>query len=150
MGDPRVAAPAPPLGVFDELSKLLSFARETLSDFLGLVALEVRGAGLALVWMIVGALFATVLTIAAWAGLMAALAMYLVSLGVLPVAAVLGVAVVNLIAAAALLYWCVRLSRHLLFAATRRQVAGVSHAKQPAPTPSAPESSAPTPKPSAP
>ena len=57
---------------------------------------------------------------------MAALAMYVVSLGMLPIAAVIVVAAVNLIAGAAMLYWCVGLSRRLLFAATRRQLASAS------------------------
>lgn len=124
MGDPRVATQAPPSGVLDELSKLLAFARETLSDFLELVSLETRRAALGLVWMIVGGLVATIFIVTAWAGLMAALAMYIVSLGMLPLAAVMVVAAVNLIAGAGMLYWCIGLSRHLLFSATRRQLAG--------------------------
>ena len=126
MGDPSVATPAPPLGVFDELSKLLAFARETLSDFLELASLETRRAGLGLVWMIVGGLVATIFIVTAWAGLMAALAMYIISLGMLPLAAVILVAAANLIAGAGILYWCVGLSRHLVFTATRRQLAGAS------------------------
>lgn len=126
MGDPRVAAQAPPFGVLDELSKLLAFARETLTDFLELVSLETRRAALSLVWMILGGLAATIFIVTAWAGLMAALAIYLVLLGMLPIAAVIVVAAVNLIAGAGTLYWCVGLSRHLLFAATRRQLAGTT------------------------
>ncbi|NMG74996.1 hypothetical protein [Aromatoleum diolicum] len=133
MGDPHVATPPPPLGVFDELSKLLAFARETLSDFLELVSLETRRAGLSLVWMIVSGLVATIFILTAWAGLMAVLAMYLVSLGMLPLAAVIVVAAVNLIAGAGMLYCCFYLSRHLLFAATRRQLTGISLVKPSAP-----------------
>jgi len=113
-------------GVFEELSKLLAFVRETLSDFLELVSLETRRAGLGLVWMIVGGLVATTFIVSAWTGLMAALAIYIVSLGMLPLAAVIAVAAVNLMAGAGMLYWCIGLSRHLLFSATRRQLAGVS------------------------
>lgn len=57
---------------------------------------------------------------------MAALALYIVSLGMLPLAAIILVAAVNLIAAAGLIYWCISLSRHLLFSATRRQLAGAA------------------------
>ena len=124
-GAPRVATPQTP-GVFDELSKMLAFARETLTDFLELVSLEARGAGLALVWMIVGGLIAAILIVMAWAGLMAALVMYVVSLGMLPIAAVIVVAALNLMAGAGVLYWCFGLSRHLRFAATRRQLTGGS------------------------
>ncbi len=123
ISDPRVA---PPGGVFDELSTLLAFARETLSGFLELASLEARRAGLGLVKMLVGGLLATIFIVTAWTGLMAALALYVVSLGMLPFAAIIVVAVVNLIAGAGLLYWCVGLSRHLLFSATRRQLAGAN------------------------
>jgi uncharacterized membrane protein YqjE len=133
VSDPRVATQAPPSGVFDELSKMLAFARETISDFLELVSLETRRAGLSLLWMIVGGLLATLFIITAWAGLMAALAMYMVSLGMLPLAAVIVVAAVNLIAGAGMLYWCIGLSRHLLFSATRRQLAGAAMGRPSAP-----------------
>lgn len=124
MDDSRGATQAPPPGVLDELSKLLAFARETLSGFLELVSLETRRAGLGLVWMIVGGLVATIFIVTAWAGVMAALAMYIVSLGMLPIAAVMVVAAVNLLAGAGMLYGCIALSRHLLFSATRRQLSG--------------------------
>ena len=130
---PRVATPPPTFGVFDELSKVLAFARETLSQFLELVSLEGRRAGLSLVWMFVGGLVAAIFIVTAWAGLMAALAMYVVSLGMLPMAAVIVVAAVNLIAGAGMLYWCIGLSRHLLFSATRRQLASDSMVRSPAP-----------------
>lgn len=123
---PRVATSAPTAGVLNELSKVFAFARETLSDFLELVSLEGRRAGLSLVWMFVGGLVAAIFIVTAWTGLMAALAMYVVSVGMLPMAAVIVVAAVNLIAGAGMLYWCVRLSRNLLFVATRRQLASAS------------------------
>ena len=129
---PGLAAPPPKVGVFDELSNLLAFARETLSNVLELVSLEGRRAALALVWMFVGGLVAAIFIVTAWTGLMAALAMYVVSVGMLPVAAVIVVAAVNLIAGAGLLYWCVGQSRHLLFAATRRQLTGASPVRAPA------------------
>lgn len=130
---PREATPPPTAGVFDELSKVLAFARETLSQFLELASLEGRRAGLALVWMFVGGLVAAIFIVTAWTGLMAALAMYVVSLGMLPMAAVIAVAAVNLIACAGMLYWCIGLSRHLLFTATRRQLASASMVRSTAP-----------------
>ena len=132
-GDPRVATQAPPSGVFDELSTLLAFARETLSNFLELLSLETRRAGLGLLWMLVGGLLATIFIVTAWAGLMAALALYIISLGMLPLAAVIVVAAVNLVAGAGMLYWCIGLSRHLLFSATRRQLAGATLVRPTAP-----------------
>ena len=64
---------------------------------------------------------------------MVALAMYVVSLGMLPMAAAIVVAAFNLVAGAGMLYWCIGLSRPLLFAATRRQLASVSILRSPAP-----------------
>jgi hypothetical protein len=130
---PGAVTPPPTVGVFHELSTGLAFARETLTNFLELAALEARHAGLALVWMIVGGLVAAIFIVTAWTGLMAALAMYVVSLGLLPIAAVIMVAAVNLIAGAGMLYRGIALSRHLLFAATRRQLAGTSTVRPSAP-----------------
>lgn len=127
IGDPGVAIPAAPSGVsdvVDELAKLLAFAREALSAFLELVSLETRRAGLGLLWMLAGGLAATILVVTAWAGVMAALGLYIVSIGMHPIAAVIVVAALNLIAGVGLIYWCIGLSRHLLFTATRRQLAG--------------------------
>ena len=129
----RVATPPSTAGVFDELANVLASARETLSNSLELVSLEARRAGLALVWMIVAGLVAAIFIVMAWTGLMAALAMYVVLIGMLPIAAVIVVAAVNLIAGAGMLYWCVAVSRHLLFAATRRQLAGTSMVRPSAP-----------------
>lgn len=126
-GDPLATTQAPPpSGVLDELSKLLGSARVTVADFLELVSLEARRAALGLVWMIAGGLAATVLIVTAWAGVMAALAMYLVAQGMYPLAAVLVVAAVNLLAGIGLVFGCIALSRHLLFTATRRQLAGTA------------------------
>jgi hypothetical protein len=130
---PRVPTPPPTVGVFDELSKVFAFARETLAHFLELASLEARRAVLTLVWMFVGGLVAASFIVTAWTGLMAALAMYVVSLGMLPIATVIVVAAVNLIAGAGMLYWCIALSRHLLFTATRRQLAGASMVRPSAP-----------------
>jgi len=132
MGDPRVATQAPPAGVLEELSTLLAFARETVSHFLDLLSLEASRAGLSLVWMIMGGLVASIFIVTAWAGLMAALAMLIVSVGTHPLAAVIIVSAVNLIAGVGMLYWCIGLSRHLLFSATRRQLAGATP-ERPAP-----------------
>jgi hypothetical protein len=130
---PRSATPPPTAGVLDEVSSVLAFARETASNLLELLTLEVRSAGLALVWMFAGGLVAAIFIVAAWTGLMAALAMYVVSLGMLPAAAVIVVAAINLIAGAGMLYWCIGLSRRLLFTATRRQLASASMIRPAAP-----------------
>ena len=76
--------------------------------------------------MIVGGLVASIFIVTAWAGVMAALAMYIVSLGMHPLAALIVVAAINLIVGIGMLYGCIGLSRNLLFSATRRQLAGTA------------------------
>ncbi len=130
----RVAMSAPTAGVLGELSNVLAFARETVSAFLDLLTLEARRAGVALVRMMVGGLLAAICIVTAWMGLMGALVMYVVSMGLLPIAAVILVAAINLVVGGGLLYWCIAVSRELLFTATRRQLAaGPSMAKPSAP-----------------
>jgi hypothetical protein len=123
----------PPAGVLDELSNALSSARVTVSNFLDLVSLETRRAGLTLMWMCLWGLVAAVLIVTAWMGLMVALAMSTVLLGVPPIVAVFVVAVINLICGAVVIRVCMGLSRNLLFAATRRQVGGTFAVKSTAP-----------------
>jgi len=116
----------PPAGVFEALSNALSGARTTLSSFLELVALEARRAGFALMWMVAVGAVAAMCILVAWLGLMAALAMVAVAWGFPPLAAVILLAAIHLLAGAVLIYLCIGFSRDLLFAATRRQVAGQS------------------------
>lgn len=123
----------PTKGVLDELSGALGSARSAFSSFLELISLEARRAGLALMWMVAWGLVAAICIVAAWLGLMAALAMWAVSLGLPPIAAVIAFALINLAAGAGLIYVCVGISRALLFSATRRQVAGKPPVAPPAP-----------------
>jgi hypothetical protein len=109
-------------GIVDELSGAVAGARNLLSDVLDLAALETRRAGLALALMLACGAIGAILVVAAWLGLMAALALWAVSLGVSWQAAVAAAACANLALAAALFSLCARLSRDLLFAATRRQL----------------------------
>ena len=114
----------PTAGVLEELQGTFASARAAVSHFLDLVSLEARRAGLALAWMVALGLAAAVCAITAWIGIMAALAMWAVALGLHPVAAAILLAGLNLAACAALAFRCVGMSRDLLFPATRRQVAG--------------------------
>jgi hypothetical protein len=120
-------------GVLDELSGAFASARAALSNFLDLISLEARRAGLALVWMIAFGLVAAVCIFTAWLGLMAALAMWAVALGFSPIAVAIVFALSNLVAAAVLIHVCIGISGDLLFSATRRQVAGHSPVQPPAP-----------------
>jgi hypothetical protein len=117
--------PHPPgAGVLDELAEALVSARAALSNFLDLLSLEARRAGLALVWMIACGIGAAICILTAWWGLMLAIAIAAMSFGVPLLAAVLAVAAINGAAGAVLIYVCVGMSRSLLFSASRRQLAG--------------------------
>jgi len=129
----RAEARPPAPGVLDELSSALASVRALLSNFLALLSLEARRAGLALLWMVALGVVGAVCLVAAWLGLMAALAMWAVSLGMPPIAAVVAVAVINCVAGAVLIYVCIGMSRDLLFSATRRQLAVESSVTPPAP-----------------
>ena len=126
-------SPVPKPGMFDELASALASARAVFSNFLDLVAIEARRATHALVWIIALAVVAGVCIVAAWLALMLALAMVAIALGIPPVAAVVAVAALNIALAALLISVGLRKGRDLLFAASRRQIAGGLHAPPPAP-----------------
>jgi hypothetical protein len=123
----------PAAGVLAELMNALASARVGLAGLVTLVSMEARRAGVALGWMAVCGLAAALCLAVAWLGFSAALALCAVSLGLSPVLAVIAVAVFNLAAGAALIYFCIGLSRSLLFPATRRQLAGQLPVKPSAP-----------------
>ena len=127
--DARGLASPPLRGVVEELSRVLSAVRETVSSFLELVSLEAHRAGAALVWMVAFGIVAGVCVIATWLGLMAALAMWLTNVGLSPILAVLLVALLNLAFAGALAFAGMRKSDSLTFPATRRQISGHRAAK---------------------
>lgn len=123
------AESAPASGVLTELSGVIDSAHASLSNFLELAALEAQRAGFALVWMVAWGGVAAICIAATWLGLLAALAMWAISLGLSPSAAVAILALLNLVVAAVLIRVCIGLSRDLLFPATRRQLAHESSAK---------------------
>ena len=109
-------------GIAEELSGAFAGARGLLSNILDLFTLEARRAGLTLVLMLACGAIGAILVVAAWLGLMAALALWAVALGIGWQAAVAAVAFANLAVAGALFWLCARVSRDLLFSATRRQL----------------------------
>lgn len=109
-------------GIVEELSGAFASARGVLSDVLDLFTLEARRAGLTLALMLACGALGALLAAAAWLGLMAALVLWAVTLGIAWQAALAAAAVANLAVAAGLIWLCTRISRDLLFAATRRQL----------------------------
>jgi uncharacterized membrane protein YqjE len=109
-------------GIVEELSGAFAGARGLLSNMLDLFTLEARRAGLKLVLMLACGAIGAILVVAAWLGLMAALALWAVALGISWQAAVAAVTFANLAVAGTLFWLCARVSRDLLFSATRRQL----------------------------
>jgi hypothetical protein len=108
-------------GVLGAVAGAFASARQVLGNFVDLVTLEIRRAGLTLMWMLVLGVMAAILFVSAWLFLMAALVLWLVSLGMTWAGAMALVASVNLLAAGVAVFVCVMLSRNLLLPATRRQ-----------------------------
>src|SRR3954469_4859321 len=106
------------MGILNEAAA----ARALASNLLELFGLEARRAGLMLVLMLACGVIGAVLIIAAWLGLLAALVLWGVSLGITWHAAIGIVAVANVAAAGALFWLCARKSRVLTFPATRREL----------------------------
>lgn len=109
-------------GLVEELSGALAGARGLLSNILDLFTLEARRAGLTLALMVACGAAGAILVAAAWLGLMAALALWAAEAGISWQAALAAVAFANLAIAGALFWLCARVSRDLLFSATRRQL----------------------------
>jgi uncharacterized membrane protein YqjE len=132
-GDETTDAPSPEAlasetqpkapGIFGELANTFAAIRRVISDFLELAALEAKRAGLTLMWMVAGGAIAAILAVTAWLSLVGAVAIWAVSSGISWTAVFIAIALVNLAAAALILWLCVSMSRDLLFSATRRQIA---------------------------
>jgi uncharacterized membrane protein YqjE len=117
---PRAEETAPG-GILAGLSGTFTSAHEVLVGFFDLFSLEARRAGTSLMWMVACGVLAAMLFVSTWLGLMAAVALYAVSQGVSWPAAVAAVALTNLLAAVLVMLACKKMSRDLLFPATRRQ-----------------------------
>lgn len=121
---PKSTAEVPPAakGLLGALTGAFASARQVVGNFFELITLEARRAGLTLMWMIVLGVIAALLLVSAWLGFMAAVALWLVALGMTWAGAIALVALANLLAAGVVAFACVKLSRNLLFPATRRQL----------------------------
>jgi len=117
------AVALPTDGMIGAIANAFNSVRRVFSDLFRLFSLEVRRAGLTLVWMVALGAMAAMLIVTAWLGLMGALALWAVSLGLTWISALVAVAMVNLVTAAIVVFSCVSLSRNLLFPATQRQLA---------------------------
>jgi len=116
------AAPAKGARLTDAINGVFSSVRQTAADFFALVTLELHRAGVTFMWMLAWSTFGVLLVVTAWLGLMAGLALWLISLGLSAAPVVIGIAMVNLLAGALIFHQCMRASRDLMLPATRRQL----------------------------
>lgn len=122
--DPPAAA-----GILGSIGNIVVSVRRAAANLLELFTFEIRRAGQTLMWLVALGAVAALLIITAWFGLMAALVLWIVSLGVTWAVAIAAIALLNLLVAGLVIVFCVRLSRNLLFPATRRQLNAVSSSK---------------------
>jgi uncharacterized membrane protein YqjE len=123
----EAAAPATD-GIIGGVANAFNSVRRIFSDLFQLFSLEVRRAGLTFVWMVALGAIVAMLIVTAWLGLMGALALWAVSLGLTWTSAMIAIALVNILMAAIVMISCVTISRNLLFPATRRQLEATSDA----------------------
>ncbi len=106
----------------DAINAVYSSARQTAADLFALVSLELHRAGVTFMWMLAWSTFGVLLVVTAWLGLMAGVALWLISLGLSAAPVVIGIAMVNLLGGALIFYLCIRASRDLMMPATQRQL----------------------------
>lgn len=109
-------------GIGGGIAHMLNAVRRVVSDLFRLFSIEVRRAGLTLVWMVALGAITALLVVTAWIGLMSALLLWVVSLGASWTSALVAISLANLLAAATCIVVCVMMSRNLLFPATQRQL----------------------------
>lgn len=109
-------------GILGGIAGAFHSLRQVFAGLFRLFALEVRRAGLTLVWMVALGAIAAMLVVAAWLSLLGAAAFWAVSLGATWTGVLLVMALANLLVAATSVLVCMAMSRDLLFPSTRRQL----------------------------
>jgi uncharacterized membrane protein YqjE len=110
---------------FAELAgRLISDARQLVSDFAQLAVLDARRAGVHLAMLLSAGLLIAILVITAWMGFVAAAIVWMFDRGVSWPVAIALAAVTNIVAAAALAWWARHLVSEMPFTALLRQLRG--------------------------
>jgi hypothetical protein len=121
---PSPAARRPP-GFGELLGQLFGEAKSLAADFAHLAILDARRAALSLAWLLGSVLVVAVLLVTAWMGGLAALLAWLYNRdGLSWPLALSGVALLNIVGAAALAWWMRHLVADLPFEALLRQLRG--------------------------
>lgn len=118
------AAPRKPPGLLERLAEVLSEARALVADYAQLAALDARRATIQLAWLLGSGLVVAVLLVTAWMAGIAAAIVWMWGAGVSWPAALAIAACVNVVAAAALVWWMQRLVIERPFTALLRQLRG--------------------------
>ena len=118
---------APGLG--DLIGRLLGEARSLVGDFAELAVLDARRAAIRLAWLLAAVLIAAVLVVTTWMALVAAGVIFMLGKGASWITALAVAAVLNVIGAAALVWWMLALLKELPFTALLRQLRGDSPQK---------------------
>lgn len=117
---PRSKAP----GLGDVLARLVGEARQLVADYALLTVLDARRAAIRLAWILGAVLVAAVLIVTSWMGLVSAFIMFAWGHGASWPVALAIAAIVNLMAAAALGWFTLKLAKELPFTALLRQLRG--------------------------
>ena len=111
-------------GLGELVGHFFSEIRSLVADYAHLAVLDARRATLNLAWLLGTVLVVAVLVVSAWMGLLAALIIWASSAGVSWAVAIAVAALVNIGAAAALVWWGRHLVAELPFTALLRQLRG--------------------------
>jgi hypothetical protein len=113
-------------GAFAQAGQLWTALTAWAGEIAELVTLETKQAGRGLALMFACAVAGAILAVSAWFAILASVLLWIVEMGLPWPLALAMAALANLTGAGALIYILMRLSGHLLFVATRRQLLGRS------------------------
>ena len=120
--EPTARRAAPSLG--EVVARLIGEARQLVGDYAELTILDARRAAIRLAWILGCVLVAAVLVVTSWMGLVAAAIVFAWGHGASWPIALAIAAVVNVIAAAVLAWFTIKLAKELPFTALLRQLRG--------------------------
>ena len=120
--EPTARRAAPSLG--EVVARLIGEARQLVGDYAELTILDARRAAIRLAWILGCVLVAAVLVVTSWMGLVAAAIVFAWGHGASWPIALAIAAVVNVVAAAVLAWFTIKLAKELPFTALLRQLRG--------------------------
>ena len=119
---PAARRAAPSLG--EVVARLIGEARQLVADYAELTVLDARRAAIRLAWILGSVLVAAVLIVTSWMGFVAVAIVFAWGHGASWPIALAIAAVVNVIAAAVLAWFTLKLAKELPFTALLRQLRG--------------------------